>query len=222
MDPRSCSWNEPGAVALKKLGLASFCDPANTNVTPRKARRRSKAPPGATSARASQKRFAGSQLPERGRAFTLPSASNAGVVPPTSLRSRPYGHVKSRPAMPVGEPLTVGIYRVLEVPSWTSNAGTVEAHILHRFSARPGSLTRPPERSGRVGCPRTAISVMAAPHNTVSDNGIRRKLKSLSPAAANQPAATRHGRRRRRREQLAGRAGRQSELVERVRHLQVG
>jgi hypothetical protein len=68
------------------------------------------------------------------------------------------------------------------------------------------------------GVPRTAISLMAARRNTVSDNGIRRRLTSLSPAAANQLAATRHGRRPRRGEQ---RAGWQSELVERVLRLQV-
>lgn len=54
------------------------------------------------------------------------------------------------------------------------------------------------------GVPRTAISLMAARRNTVSDNGIRRRLTSLSPAAANQLAATRHGRRPRRGEQRAG------------------
>ncbi len=107
------------------------------------------------------------------------------------------------------------------MPGWTSNAATVEAHIVHRFSpVRDPSRGRPNEAAAWV--PKNRHSVMAAPHKTVSDNGIRHKLTSLSPAAANQLAATRHGHRRRRGEQLAGRAGRQSELVERVRHLQVG
>jgi hypothetical protein len=38
---------DPGAVARKKLGLASFCSPAKVNVTPRKARRMRRVPPGA-------------------------------------------------------------------------------------------------------------------------------------------------------------------------------
>src|SRR5579863_3488873 len=103
MDPRSCSWNEPGAVALKKLGLASFCDPANTKVTPRKARRRSKAPPGAARARTNQNRLTGPEIPERGRPSTVPCASNAGATPATSVRSGPYDYVKSHLSVSAGE-----------------------------------------------------------------------------------------------------------------------
>ena len=41
----SWAWIEAGLDALKKAGLASFCNPAKTNVMPRKARNGSNAQP---------------------------------------------------------------------------------------------------------------------------------------------------------------------------------
>ncbi len=51
MDAISWAWMLDGLLALKKFGLASFCNPAKQNVNPRNARRGSRAHPARADAR---------------------------------------------------------------------------------------------------------------------------------------------------------------------------